>query len=164
VRQRWTWLTFLYTNSSQAGQWIRATSSARVQEAPLHTLALPPGALQVSGGLLDLRWYADHQTKRDGADISAACRSFGNFGIANLISTLPCCKSRTFPCFKSAFVFVGHLPDICGSSPDRQHVPGSGSLRQLGQSSAAPPKSQRLPPSPMPALHQSLADPCVFAA
>ena len=22
--------------------------------------------------------------------------------------------SRTFPRFKSAFVFVGHLPDICG--------------------------------------------------
>jgi hypothetical protein len=64
VGLRWTRLTFLYANSSQVGQWIRAPSSARVQEAPTHTLALPLEALHLPGGLLEFFRDADHQTWR----------------------------------------------------------------------------------------------------
>jgi len=187
---------FSTAKSSQGVLAVRATPSRRVQEARSHTLALALGALRGSGGLLEFRWNADHQTKRDGADISASCRSFASFGIANLMSALPCRKeeshgpelakrmqghectatnaewgkdrpvaffnvkssrhrcaptvlevnaSRTFPRFKSAFVFVGQLPDICGSSPDTQYVAESGGLQQLGQSSADPPSPSAFP-------------------
>jgi hypothetical protein len=42
--------------------------SPRVQEILSHTLALALGALRASGGLLEFRWNADHQTLEDAFD------------------------------------------------------------------------------------------------
>ena len=61
-------MTFFNANSSQASQWIRATPFPRVQEVPSHTLALPLGALRLSGGLLEFLWDADHQTLEEAFD------------------------------------------------------------------------------------------------
>jgi hypothetical protein len=44
----------LSAKSSQ-GEWIRATSAARVQEAPLRTLDLPQGALRLVVCTISLR-------------------------------------------------------------------------------------------------------------
>jgi hypothetical protein len=49
-------------NSSQENQLLPAPRPARIQEPPSQTPALPLGASQLSGGLLEFLWDTDHQT------------------------------------------------------------------------------------------------------
>jgi len=61
-REVGNFVTFSNANSSHADPWMRATSTTHVREAPSHTFAFALGALRASGGLLEFRWDADHQT------------------------------------------------------------------------------------------------------
>jgi hypothetical protein len=88
---------FLSANSSQGVLAVRATPCRRVQEARVaHTYSRPGSASRV--------WWSARisvgcrpQTRRDGADISAACRSSGSFGITSLVPGCRCKKQGYEP-------------------------------------------------------------------